>query len=58
MRFQLLTDWVAFHDLSPIPAGCILEGDPPQYFGRPLPMPMPIEAAALDDEAAAKMRYW
>jgi hypothetical protein len=57
-RWQLLTDWPAFHDLSPIPAGTILEGDPPRYFGRDLPSPMPIEAAALDDQAAAQMRYW
>jgi hypothetical protein len=58
MRWQLLSDWVAFHDLAPIPAGCILEGDPPRYFGRELPTPMPIEAAALDDAAAERMRFW
>jgi hypothetical protein len=58
MRFQLTSDWVAFHDLAPIPTGSILEGVRPVWFGRELPLPLPIEAQALDSEAAAAMLGW
>jgi hypothetical protein len=58
MRFQLTSSWPAFHDLAPIPSGSILEGVRPVWFGREVPLPLPIEAAALDDAAAMLMRGW
>jgi hypothetical protein len=45
-------------DLAPIPAGSLLEGDRPVWFGRAVPLPMPIEAQALDDDAKRMMLEW
>ena len=39
-----------------IPAGTIVE--PPSWNGMTLPMPMPIDATPLDDDAALEMLKW
>ena len=41
-----------------IPAGTIVSGEAPTWNGIALPLPMPIDAVALDREAAAMMRRW
>jgi hypothetical protein len=41
-----------------IPAGTIVEGEPPTWNHMTLPQPLPIDAVALDDEAAEAMRRW
>jgi len=49
MRWQLRGDWPIGASL--IPAGTVTDG-------AGLPMPMPINAVALDDEAALQMAMW
>jgi hypothetical protein len=38
-----------------IPAGSIVEGEPPTWNHMILPLPMPIDATPLDDDAALEM---
>jgi hypothetical protein len=56
MRWQLLGDWPVGQWL--VPAGTVLEGTAPTWNGIPLPMPMPLNAISLDDEAALMMLKW
>ena len=41
-----------------IPAGTVIDGNDPQWNGVKLPMPMPINSIALDEEAALAMLTW
>jgi hypothetical protein len=41
-----------------IPAGTMVEGEPPTWNGMTLPLPMPIDATPLDAEAAEAMLRW
>jgi len=64
MRWQLGGDWPVGQWL--IPTGTILSAvardgeivEPPMWNGVTLPMPMPINSAALDEEAALLMLQW
>jgi hypothetical protein len=38
-----------------VPAGTIVEGEPPSWNHMPLPRPLPIDAIPLDDDAALEM---
>ena len=69
MKWQLGGDWPVGHPhcAQSIPTGTILSGvagpdgelvEPPKWHGIELPMPMPIDAAALDAEAALLMLKW
>jgi|SRR6516165_11613583 len=70
MQWQLGSDWPVGSLVVGsviIPAGTILTGvvgtdgglaEPPKWQGQTLPMPMPIYAAALDEEAARLMLKW
>jgi hypothetical protein len=61
-RWQLLGPWP--HGAVCIPAGTEIIGIVTNgevtatYNAMPLRMPMPIDAKAMDDEAAAMMRAW
>jgi hypothetical protein len=59
MRWQLAGDWPIGQFC--IPAGTVLSsgaGEAPIWNGVALPMPMPINSAALDEEAALLMLQW
>ena len=65
MKWQLAGDWPVGAAL--IPTGTMLAGvagadgplaEPPSWHGQPLPMPMPLNATALDEEAALQMCMW
>ena len=64
MKFQLAGDWPVGSVC--IPAGTILSAvardgeivEAPTWNGVALPLPMPINAAALDEEAALMMLEW
>ena len=70
MRWQLRgAGWPVGHPHCPqsIPAGTILSGvagpdgelaEPPTWHGQTLPMPMPLDAGALDEESALQMCMW
>ena len=54
MRWQLMGDWPVRQHL--VPNGTVLEGNPPIIWnGQPLPMPPPLNATALDQDAALAM---
>jgi len=54
MRWQLMGDWPVRQPL--VPNGTVLEGNPPIIWnGQPLPMPPPLNATALDQDAALAM---
>jgi hypothetical protein len=50
MRFELLEPWPVGQFL--VPAGTIIDGKAPQWRGMALPLPMPMDAKALDQDAA------
>jgi hypothetical protein len=59
MRWQLLGPWP--HGAVCIPAGTEIIAEPDgtaSYNHMRLTLPMPIDAKAMDDEAAALMRSW
>ena len=65
MKWQLAGDWPVKSVV--IPTGTVLAGvagpdgplaEPPSWHGQPLPMPMPLNATALDEEAALQMCMW
>jgi hypothetical protein len=59
MRWQLTGPWP--HGAITIPASTEIVAGPDgtaSYNHMPLRMPMPIDAKAMDDEAAALMRAW
>jgi hypothetical protein len=49
MRFFLMEPWPVGQFL--IPAGTEIDGNAPQWNGVALPLPMPMNAKALDQEA-------
>jgi hypothetical protein len=62
-RWQLMGDWP--HGSIAIPAGTTIDGTTGDdgkitatYNHMPLTLPMPIDAKAMDDEAAALMKQW
>jgi hypothetical protein len=60
MRFLLLSAWPAWGDIT-LEAGTVLEGGKDGKFfwnGRPVPQPLPLEAQALDADAARLMLQW
>jgi len=66
MRWQLGGDWPVGPCLVPVGTvlsgvardGELVEAPTNPFDGTPLPMPMPLKAIALDDEAAALMLDW
>jgi hypothetical protein len=58
MRFELHGNWPIHGGATLVPTGTILEGLPPRWNGHVLPLPLPLDAMALDDEAATKLRSW
>lgn len=58
MKFQLLGDWPVAGGSVLIPAGTELDGNNPQWRGIRLPMPMPLNAKCLDQEAYDAMVRW
>jgi hypothetical protein len=59
MRWQLAGDWPVGQFC--IPAGTVLSsgaGEAPIWNGIALPMPPPINAVALDEDAALQMCLW
>ena len=53
MRFKLTAPWACGPNF--IEAGTEFEGPVPKYQGQPVPLPMPLCAMALDDEAYAHL---
>jgi hypothetical protein len=53
MKFRLVGDWPVTSFC--VPAGTELDGEAPTWGGQPLPLPMPVNALALDEEAALQM---
>jgi hypothetical protein len=62
-KWRLMVDWPSNY----IPVGAVFEaptninGDligPPTWKGQPLPVPLPFECMALDDDAATAMSRW
>ena len=64
MRWQLGGDWPVGPCL--VPVGTVLSGvardgelvEAPKWNEAPLPMPMPLNAVALDEDAALMMLKW
>ncbi len=56
MMFQLLGPWAAGQLF--VPAGTIIDGNDPMWNGNPLPLPMPLNAKALDQDAYDAMVAW
>jgi hypothetical protein len=63
MKFQLMGDWP--HGAITIPAGAEIVGEVGSdgtitvtYNHMPLRLPLPLNAKAMDAEAAAMMRKW
>jgi hypothetical protein len=57
MKFQLLGDWPATGNLC-VPAGTEIDGHDPKWCGVPLPLPMPLNAKAMDQEAYDALVDW
>jgi hypothetical protein len=59
MRFQIGGQgWPVNGGATLIPAGTIVEGEPPTWNHMILPLPLPIDATPLDDDAALEMLKW
>ena len=61
MRFMISGQgWPVQGGARLLPAGTIVsdDGDPSAIPTSELPMPMPMDCVAMDDEAAAQMRAW
>jgi hypothetical protein len=71
MRFVLTGDWPCQGGALCVPAGTVIEWDPgpgaarlagigtyPQWQGAQLPLPMPLNAKCLDQEAYDQMSDW
>jgi hypothetical protein len=67
MRFVLMGDWPCHGGALCVPAGTTIEWDPdagaapragPQWQGAQLPLPMPLNAKCLDQEAYDQMAAW
>ena len=71
MKFQLLGDWPVSGGAMVVPAGTTIEYDPdpeaarlagigtaPMYLGTVLPLPMPLNAKAMDQAAFDQMVAW
>ena len=58
MMFQLTNDWPTSGGRITVPAGAIIDGNNPRWRGEPLPLGMPIDAKALDQEAYAALLRW
>jgi len=56
MIFQLGGDWPCGQHC--VPAGTFLDGNDPRWLGISLPLPMPMNAIALDQEAADALARW
>jgi hypothetical protein len=59
LRWQLTGDWPVGQFL--VPAGTVLsagDGEAPTWNGIKLPLPMPLNATALDEEGALQMCAW
>jgi hypothetical protein len=56
MKFQLLGDWPVGQFC--IPAETIIDGANPLWNNIPLPLPMPLNARCLDQEAYDAMVAW
>ena len=62
MRWQLAGDWPVAGGARCIPAATIISaGEAPSCWAIPLadlPSPLPLNAEALDNDAALQMLYW
>jgi hypothetical protein len=57
MKFELHGNWPITGGIL-VPAGTVLSGPAPTYNGSPVPLPLPLDAWVMDDEAAGQMRVW
>ncbi len=58
MKFQLMGDWPVSGGSVCVPAGTEIDGNDPLWRGMALPLPMPLNARALDQEAYDAMVAW
>jgi hypothetical protein len=58
MKFELHAPWPIHGGATLIPTGTILTGLPPTWGGHTLPLPLPLDAWAMDDAAWAQMKQW
>jgi hypothetical protein len=56
MHFRLQGDWPVGQWC--VPAGTFIDGNDPKWNGIALPLPMPMNAIALDQEAADVLADW
>jgi hypothetical protein len=58
MLFRLKGDWPVAGGSVLVPAGTEIDGNDPQWRGIRLPLPMPLNAYAIDQAALNALAYW
>lgn len=58
MMFELLGAWPISNPSTCVPAGTLIDGNDPNWNGTPLPIPLPMNAKALDQDAADALGRW